>query len=189
MAQTAAPVTLTRANSTRISGGTLGRTIRGRPPLTRPGSGIASAATVAAMPSAMKITNGSTSGPGAHCARTPATIGPAALPPAWASAANSAARSSSGAGSSSTSAAAAAPLIIPTARPCTARAANSHARLLASANSASPSVAVVNPTAITRRRPRRSESWPNTSRDGARTSAYVAKTSVSTALENPNSRS
>jgi len=114
-----------------------------RPLTTRPGSGIASAAAVAAIPRPMKTTNGSTSGAGAS----------------W------------GAGSSSTSAAAAAPLIIPTASPCTARAANSHPRLPARANSSSPTDAVAKPAAITRRRPSRSESCPNSSSEGASTRA------------------
>ena len=159
-------MTLTRANRTRISGGTLGRTISARaageparaPPGRSLGSGIASATDVAPRPRTANSTNGSTSGAGAHSASIPAISGPKALPPAWASEASSAARSSAGTGSSSTSAAAAAPLIIPTARPWIARAANSQPSAEATANATSPSVAVRNPAAITRRRPIRSDS-------------------------------
>ena len=61
------------------------------------------------------------------------------------------------------------PATIPTATPCSERAANSHGRLCAAANVSSPTVAVAKPAAITRRRPNRSESWPNTSSDGAST--------------------
>jgi hypothetical protein len=74
---------------------------------------------------------------------------------------------------------------MPTESPCTARAANSHAVSCAAAKSPSPTAAATRPAAITRLRPTRSDSCPQASRVGTSTIMYVAKTSVSTALENP----
>jgi hypothetical protein len=80
----------------------------------------------------------------------------------------------------------AAPLIIPTASPCTARAAKSQAVPCAAAKSASPTQAVASPPATTGCRPNRSESLPKRTSAGTRTIAYVAKIVVSTSGEKPN---
>ena len=80
MAHTAAPVTLTRANRTRISGGTLGRTTVTRPATTRPGSGRSRIAIVASTPNAANSANGSTSRAGAHSASIPASERPGRAP-------------------------------------------------------------------------------------------------------------
>ncbi len=135
----------------------------------------------------MPAAKGSTSGHGAHWASTPQSSTPAATPPVWASVASSAARRGRSP-ASSTSAAAAAPASMPWATPSTARAAASQAVPLATAKNTSATTASPNPMAITGRRPTRSESWPKTSSAGISTRAYPAKTSASTAVENPNRR-